>query len=213
MKKYVFDVDFGQKGKNISFWSKPDDHDVLYTVPFVVDYEHAHYMIDYSRSYRITFTELSVNQERYDSAVITKKGGNIEIWIMNTTFSMKCDKDCPISIEDDKSHYFDIKISSSPLCSGEDITKNATEWLKSHSEENPPKVTSAYIPSSVSHPSHYQRFGMECIDAMVKLFGNEEVKSFCKLNSFKYRWRAGNKGDAKEDIDKAEWYEKKEKEL
>lgn len=200
MKKYVFDVDFCPEGENISFWSKPDDHDVLYTVPFVVDYEQQHYIIDYSRSYRITFTELSVNQERYDSAVITKKGGNIEIRIMNTTFSMKCDKDCPISIEDDKSHYFDIKISS-PLCSGEDIMKN------------PPKVTSAYIPSSVSHPSHYQRFGMECIDAMVKLFGNEEVKSFCKLNSFKYRWRAGNKGDAKEDIDKAEWYEKKEKEL
>ena len=200
MKKYVFDVDFGPKGKNISFWLKPDDHDVLYTVPFVVDYEHSHYIIDYSRSYRITFTEISVNQVRYDSAVITKKGGNIEIRIMDTTFSMKCDKDCPISIEDDKSHYFDIK-TSSPLCSGEDITKY------------PPKVTSAYIPSSVSHPSHYQRFGMECIDAMVKLFGNEEVKSFCKLNSFKYRWRAGNKGDAKEDIDKAEWYEKKEKEL
>ena len=63
-------------------------------------------------------------------------------------------KDCHVSIEDDKSHYFDIKISS-PLCSEEDIMKN------------PPKVTSAYIPSSVSHPSRYQRFGMECIDAMV----------------------------------------------
>ena len=98
MKKYVFDVDFGPEGKNISFWSKPDDQDILYTVPFVVDYEHSHYIIDYSRSYRITFTELSVNQERYDSAVITKKGGNIEIRIMNITFSMKCDKDCPISI-------------------------------------------------------------------------------------------------------------------
>ena len=201
MKKYVFDVDFSQKGKNISFWSKPDGQDILYTVPFMVDYDQPCCLnIDQNFIHRFEFTEISVNQVRYDSAVITKKGGNIEIRIMNTTFSMKCDKDCPISIEDDKSHYFDIKISS-PLCSGEDITKN------------PPKVTSAYISSSVSHPSHYQRFGMECIDAMVKLFGKEEVKSFCKLNSFKYRWRAGNKGDAKEDIDKAEWYEKKEKEL
>jgi len=55
---------------------------------------------------------------------------------------------------------------------------------------------------------HYQRFGMECIDAMVKLFGKEEVRSFCKLNAFKYRWRAGDKGDEKEDIDKAKCYEK-----
>ena len=40
----------------------------------------------------------------------------------------------------------------------------------------------------VNHPSHYTREnGMECIDEMLLLFGVEEVKSFCKLNAWKYR--------------------------
>ena len=43
---------------------------------------------------------------------------------------------------------------------------------------------------AVNHPSHYCREGsMECIDEMILLFGKEEVKSFCKLNAWKYRKR------------------------
>ena len=58
----------------------------------------------------------------------------------------------------------------------------------------------------VNHPSHYQG-KHECIEVMRALFGDEAVKDFCKCNAYKYRFRAGKKGSAEEDIKKAEWYE------
>lgn len=65
----------------------------------------------------------------------------------------------------------------------------------------------------VNHPSHYTREnGMECIDEMLLLFGVEEVKSFCKLNAWKYRYRAADK-NGEEDLKKSDWYIQKYKEL
>lgn len=57
----------------------------------------------------------------------------------------------------------------------------------------------------VNHPAHYNDGRIECIDAMIDAFGNNEVMSFCKINSFKYIWRAEHKGGVK-DIEKAAWY-------
>ena len=67
----------------------------------------------------------------------------------------------------------------------------------------------------VNHPAHYQKGGKECIDVMIEQFGKEATIHFCQLNSFKYRWRAGEKdGNSKEqDLAKAEWYDNKAKEL
>jgi len=65
----------------------------------------------------------------------------------------------------------------------------------------------------VNHPSHYCREGsVECIDEMILLFGKEEVKSFCKLNAWKYRKRALYK-NGEEDMKKSDWYINKYKEL
>lgn len=60
----------------------------------------------------------------------------------------------------------------------------------------------------VNHPSHYASGGIECIDAMESAFGAEDVVAFCKLNAFKYIWRAGAKEGNSEaqDIKKAIWY-------
>lgn len=58
---------------------------------------------------------------------------------------------------------------------------------------------------AVNHPKHYQG-KHECIEIMRAMFGDEAVKSFCRCNSFKYRFRADAKNKA-EDIKKAEWYE------
>ena len=52
----------------------------------------------------------------------------------------------------------------------------------------------------VNHPQHYKTYDVETI-------------SFCKLNAFKYRMRAGHKDNAEQDINKALWYENKLKEL
>lgn len=58
--------------------------------------------------------------------------------------------------------------------------------------------------SNVEHPAHYQG-KYECIDEMIQLFGIEAVKSFCRCNIYKYRFRANAKNGA-EDIAKAENY-------
>ena len=58
----------------------------------------------------------------------------------------------------------------------------------------------------VNHPAHYKRDGaMECIDEMLLLFGKKEVMSFCKLNAWKYRYRAMDK-NGQEDINKSDYY-------
>ena len=64
----------------------------------------------------------------------------------------------------------------------------------------------------VNHPSHYTQGGMECIDEMVMLFGTEAVMHFCVCNAWKYRKRAMFK-NGQEDLDKADWYLNKYKEL
>ena len=68
-------------------------------------------------------------------------------------------------------------------------------------DNTPPTNTT----SNVDHPSHYNQGSIECIDAMLSAFGKDEVKSFCKLNAFKYIWRSKFKRDL-EDIKKANWY-------
>jgi len=65
----------------------------------------------------------------------------------------------------------------------------------------------------VNHPDHYQFGDMETIDMMICIWGAEKTADWCMGNSFKYRMRAGKKGDAIEDINKALWYENKAKEL
>lgn len=69
------------------------------------------------------------------------------------------------------------------------------------------------ITNTVEHPTHYNRPGaMECIDEMLILFGPEETKTFCKINAWKYRYRAASK-NGEEDIQKSDWYIKKFKEI
>ena len=58
----------------------------------------------------------------------------------------------------------------------------------------------------VDHPPHYNSGKYETIDEMLLLFGEEEVKAFCRLNAYKYFRRAQFKGNPEEDTRKAEWY-------
>lgn len=70
-------------------------------------------------------------------------------------------------------------------------------------------VNSAREANGVDHPKHYNQEGrMECIREMEIMFGQHDVDVFCKLNAYKYLYRAGEKeGEAKEkDMAKAQWY-------
>jgi uncharacterized protein DUF3310 len=54
----------------------------------------------------------------------------------------------------------------------------------------------------VNHPDHYNKRGVECIEVVEHL-------GFNLGNCVKYIWRAGEKGDRREDLRKALWYAKR----
>jgi hypothetical protein len=68
-------------------------------------------------------------------------------------------------------------------------------------------------PDMVNEPPHYRQGKTEVFDQMVKLFGKDAVMNYCEINAFKYRMRAGYKGNIGEDVSKALWYENKLREL
>ena len=54
-------------------------------------------------------------------------------------------------------------------------------------------------------PSYYNVHKFECLEEMRMIFGIEAVKTFCKLNAWKYRYRNGNKPNT-DDSQKADDY-------
>ena len=64
-----------------------------------------------------------------------------------------------------------------------------------------PPLVSAVGPDPVNSPAHYTNHpsGIECIEVT-------EHMNFCRGNAIKYIWRAGEKGDEIEDLQKARWY-------
>ena len=60
----------------------------------------------------------------------------------------------------------------------------------------------------VNHPPHYNKGGIECIDAIEAMLTHEEFVGYLRGNSLKYRWRFRYKNGI-QDLEKAEWYEKK----
>lgn len=58
----------------------------------------------------------------------------------------------------------------------------------------------------VNSPAHYKNGEVECIDAMVQVFGQEAVRQYALINHFKYLWRHRYKGHEMQDLDKADWY-------
>lgn len=84
--------------------------------------------------------------------------------------------------------------------------------VKEHWEEEEPVPKCKHYYDDVVNPKHYCSGANECIDVMEWMFGTEAVIEFCRCNVFKYRFRAHQK-NGEEDIRKAEWYEKKLKQL
>jgi hypothetical protein len=56
-------------------------------------------------------------------------------------------------------------------------------------------------------PKRYSAHGRETIDRIRDVLGDEGFAAYCCGTALKYRDRAGLKGDAAEDLKKAEWYE------
>jgi len=66
----------------------------------------------------------------------------------------------------------------------------------------------------VNHPVHYNSYSIEVIDMMERIWGITPTITFCEMNAFKYRMRAGIKHDnPEEDLNKEAWYLVKAKAL
>lgn len=75
------------------------------------------------------------------------------------------------------------------------------------------EIVERYENENVNHPQHYSRDNaIECIEEMILVFGEDAVATFCLLNCWKYRYRAGDKNGT-EDIKKSDWYMNKYREL
>lgn len=124
---------------------------------------------------------------------------------------------------DEKRDLLDSWCESKSDCDCCPCDSNPERWCRTYTSLNVPeelldKTLREYgiadIPSvsSVDHPTHYNQGGIECWDAMEAAYGKDAVKTFCKLNAFKYIWRADSKNGL-EDINKAINYLNKYKEL
>jgi hypothetical protein len=58
----------------------------------------------------------------------------------------------------------------------------------------------------VNHPSHYNQFGIECLDAIEASMTPVEFRGYLKGNCQKYIWRYVYKGKPVEDLKKAAFY-------
>jgi hypothetical protein len=62
----------------------------------------------------------------------------------------------------------------------------------------------------VNNPKHYDLFpGVQAIDIIESSLTPQEFAGYLKGNCLKYRLRAGNKKDALQDIEKANWYQQR----
>lgn len=103
-------------------------------------------------------------------------------------------------------------------------SKFQVQWLDDEEEEDVPNehpvfgetfdVHHAPVKEDmVNSPSHYTQGSIECIDAMQAMLSEEEFIGFLRGNSFKYRWRMRDKRQAVQDLRKAQWYEKRLKDI
>ena len=65
------------------------------------------------------------------------------------------------------------------------------------------------------NPPYYRCEGKEVWEQMIDIFGLEKFITYCEINAVKYQKRAGKKegNSAEQDLQKANWYLNKAKEL
>lgn len=59
----------------------------------------------------------------------------------------------------------------------------------------------------VNQPPHYANNApLECIEVAELIFTQRQMAAVCVFNAFKYIWRRNDKGNARQDLNKALWY-------
>ena len=80
-----------------------------------------------------------------------------------------------------------------------------------HAFVNQPHITDTTgihpaVEDVVNNPSHYNKGGIECIEAIEQSMTEEAFKGYLKGNVQKYMWRYESKVNLAEDLKKARWY-------
>ena len=83
-------------------------------------------------------------------------------------------------------------------------SKTDMDYIKDHAAE----LYNKYVTSSdtVNNPAHYQTHELECLVEMSYIFGEEALLHFAQCCAWKYRYRAGSKDSAEEDLKKSDFY-------
>lgn len=60
----------------------------------------------------------------------------------------------------------------------------------------------------VNHPNHYNKYDIEVLDMMERIWGRDALINFCRMNAFKYRMRMGEKptSSIEQDLAKEKFY-------
>lgn len=113
--------------------------------------------------------------------------------------------------------YFWMQLNSQKFWNGVDWQYDQTTLLNFSKSFNKPilwqreslnnKVASAEVArqDNVNNPSHYNKGGIECIDAIQSSMTKEAFCGYLKGNVQKYMWRYESKGGV-ESLQKAQWY-------
>ncbi len=68
-------------------------------------------------------------------------------------------------------------------------------------EKDPEQYFLPTMEDMVNHPKHYNKHGVECIDAIRATLTDDEFRGYCKGNVLKYTWRERYKNGL-EDLQK-----------
>lgn len=60
----------------------------------------------------------------------------------------------------------------------------------------------------VNHPSHYNKYDVEVLDMIERIWGIKACADWCKITAFKYRMRLGEKPEnpIEQDLEKEKFY-------
>lgn len=112
----------------------------------------------------------------------------------------------PYPFNDDEGHFDYLKwTDKEPLRI--EVTEVNTNIVKEHFKGL------SYKPNSATQPSHYHTGSIDPIAFGEENFSQEEMKGFYRMNAIKYISRYDKKGTPMEDLEKAEFYIRKLKEL
>jgi hypothetical protein len=81
------------------------------------------------------------------------------------------------------------------------------EYMRMKEKQAMEQSDNKELEDMVNHPPHYNKAGIECIDA-IKAMTDDGFEYYLQGNIMKYLWRYRYKNGV-EDLNKAQWYLKK----